>query len=136
MLGGQLGQYGGQLGQYGGQLGAYGRGQLGGVGGYTRISGVAVKESLRPIIPAYPEIAGRLDRLLANATNATGGRDIEVDLEKNTLVLRGTVRNSYEKQLAESFALLEPGVQQVRNELQVPPPSRRTTRAARSGPGP
>src|SRR5262249_1210725 len=124
---GQLGMTGGQ--QLGGAGGAGGLGQLGGLGTMyvkTRISGTALGDSLRPVLPAFPDLQARLDRYLSNATGVSGGRNIALGLDGTTLVMRGQVRNDYEKQLAESLALLDPGVSKVRNELETPTSRPRT----------
>jgi osmotically-inducible protein OsmY len=63
------------------------------------------------------EVATRLQRLL----RWDAGSDRQVLLRDRTAVLRGTVATPYERMLAEKVALLEPGVDQVENELVVAP---------------
>lgn len=48
-----------------------------------------------------------------------GSSDINVTFEDRTAVLRGSVATAYERDLAERMASLQPGVNQVRNELLV-----------------
>jgi hypothetical protein len=106
----------------------------------TKISGAAMGESLKAPVAAFPELEAKLEKLLANATNVSSGRLIEVDMQQPfqekqadgtvrevgpVILLRGTVNSAYEKQLAESFARLEPGVHEIRNELTVAAKRRR-----------
>lgn len=42
---------------------------------------------------------------------------IDLDMDGETLVLRGSVADSHQKSLAERVALLEPGIRSVKNEL-------------------
>jgi len=61
------------------------------------------------------KLSGQLSR--SGAISSAGG--VSVDLEGKTAVLRGTVATDHDRQLAALVAMLEPGVSQVRNELQV-----------------
>jgi hypothetical protein len=116
--GGQFG--GGQFGQFGGNIqggGLLGRTQQG--LGTVRISGASVAETLKYPPPPVPEIQIRIEKLLNVSAGTFDGRKLVFDLEGENLVLRGTVRNEYEKQLTESLVRLEPGVRNVKNELAV-----------------
>jgi hypothetical protein len=61
------------------------------------------------------KLSGQLSR--SSAISSAGG--VSVDLDGKTAVLRGTVATDHDRQLAALVAMLEPGVSQVRNELQV-----------------
>lgn len=91
---------------------------MGGQAGRTPIR-IPIRLGFTPN-PAPPakftaQFATRLGRLPALTTVGP----IEVQLEGETVVLRGTVASEGDRQLAEEIALLEPGVSKVKNELQV-----------------
>ena len=48
---------------------------------------------------------------------------MQVEMEGETVVLRGTVPSERDRDLAARLALLEPGISAVRNELRVVPSS-------------
>jgi len=111
------GQFGG--GQFGGNIqggGLQGRTQATGT---VRISGASVAETIKYPPPPIPEIQIRIEKLLNVSAGTFADRKLVFDLEGDNLVLRGTVRNEYEKQLTESLVRLESGVRNVKNELTV-----------------
>jgi hypothetical protein len=66
-----------------------------------------------------PEIQVRVQRVLTAAPSLAGVRGVSLTMDGATVVLRGTASTDYEKQLAETLARLEPGVYDLRNEIQV-----------------
>lgn len=56
---------------------------------------------------------------LTKSLQRSVGPSVDVQLADSVVVLTGTVPTTAEKMLAEQLALLEPGVAQVRNELEV-----------------
>jgi osmotically-inducible protein OsmY len=65
------------------------------------------------------QLAGRLPKI--PALRLTG--PVEVSLDGQTVVLRGSVASDRDRDLAERLARLEPGISSVRNELLVDPPA-------------
>lgn len=61
----------------------------------------------------------RLQVRYANLPALKGKSRIEAVMEGDTLVLRGQVQSAADKELAEDLLSLEPGVGQVRNELEI-----------------
>jgi hypothetical protein len=59
-------------------------------------------------------------QVLARSTSLSPNRDIQVSVEGPVVVLRGTVASPHDRGLAEALIHLTPGVQDVRNELEVP----------------
>jgi hypothetical protein len=72
--------------------------------------------------------AVRLQGRLANNPRVKAMGSVAVAVEGQTAVLKGSVASVHDRQLLEKLLLLEPGVSEVRNELQVaaatkaPPP--------------
>jgi hypothetical protein len=91
----------------------------GGFGTGGRISTIALQDSLKPIPVVSVEVSGRLDGIMENATGIKGGRNIQVEYEGEFTVLRGTVPNERERRLAEAMLSLEPGVRDIRNDLEI-----------------
>jgi osmotically-inducible protein OsmY len=60
-------------------------------------------------------LTSRLTRILGQSV----GSGVQVELADGTAILSGTVPTSQEKLLAESLAMLEPGIAQVQNDLVV-----------------
>ena len=58
------------------------------------------------------------DQLNRSRSLASAG-GVNVQIEGKTAVLRGTVASDHDRALAQQLAMLEPGVSQVKNELQV-----------------
>ncbi len=137
---GQAGNYGGQggLNNFGGGQGLYGgfgspygtnnRGMYGNnmmgsnmMGGYGvgRTSSFVMRFPT-PVPPALGVVDARVDRLLTNITgDSSEGRNIKLKMDGSTVVITGTVASFHQKQLAEAMLRLEPGVYELRNELQV-----------------
>jgi osmotically-inducible protein OsmY len=68
----------------------------------------------------------RPDEAVERALRATGYRPlrgIRVTVEGRLVILRGRVPSYYLKQVAQTTAMAVPGVVQVRNDLEVGPPS-------------
>lgn len=61
----------------------------------------------------------RMQTRFLNLPALKGKGSIEPVLEGDTLVLRGRVESAADRQLAEDLLSLEPGVSQVRNELEI-----------------
>lgn len=72
-------------------------------------------------LPERPatEVSASLERVLSNSPRFSPESRLEVLVEGRTAVLRGEVFSAAERDLAENVLRLEPGVSQVRNELQV-----------------
>jgi osmotically-inducible protein OsmY len=64
------------------------------------------------------QLATNLQKLAGNA----GLPPIEVTVQARTVVLRGAVGTAHNRDLAARLALLEPGVDQVQNELTIAQP--------------
>jgi hypothetical protein len=122
--GGQFGQFG-QFGQQGfGNQNQMNRNMFGNQMNNqagSRLPTGALAETLRPLPPASFQVKARLDQLLAANTGEKEGRNIQLVADGEVMVLRGSVRDEGEKRLAESLLHLEPGVRDVRNELEVKP---------------
>ena len=71
-------------------------------------------ENITPVstVTVIPFLSSRL-----SASSAFLGSQVSVQNEQSTVVIRGRVRNEYQRRLAERVARLEPTVRQVRNEL-------------------
>jgi hypothetical protein len=118
----------------GGTFGGTTGGTLGGTSGnVTRFTGgswgpsigrtgpvLAANLSLPPR-PAAPAGAVRndLQQVISRSTVLTAPGAINVTMDGNTIVLRGTVANDGERRVAENMLRLTPGVRAVRNELEV-----------------
>lgn len=62
-----------------------------------------------------------LQNVIANATNLSNPRGIQVAMDGQTVVLRGTAADPHERTLAAAIISMSPGVYGVRNELKVGP---------------
>ncbi|MEE2737993.1 MAG: BON domain-containing protein [Planctomycetota bacterium] len=71
-------------------------------------------ENITPVstVTVIPFLSSRL-----SVSSAFRGSQVSVQNEQSTVVIRGRVRNEYQRRLAERVARLEPAVRQVRNEL-------------------
>ena len=76
------------------------------------------------------QLQSEVTQVLARSTSLSPTRDIQVNVEGPMVVLRGTVASPHDRSLAEALVRLTPGVENVRNELQVP------GMVPRTGPGP
>jgi hypothetical protein len=72
------------------------------------------------------EVHSNLRQMLARSSDLAGNDSLEVLLDGQTFVLRGTVAEYQQSRLAENLLRMSPGVRNVRNEIQVqetaPPP--------------
>src|SRR5206468_1401571 len=64
-------------------------------------------------------IQSEVERVLARSTALGANRKIRVVVEGSAVVLRGTVASRHDRRLAEALVHLIPGVNEIRNELQV-----------------
>src|SRR5262249_25968089 len=67
------------------------------------------------------QLESDLRSVIARSTELAANRNIEVLLDGQTVVLKGTVADLDERRLAENLLRLTPGVHAVRNELVVQP---------------
>ncbi len=134
--GNNFGMSGGFSGGMAGNRGFLGGAQMAGMSGMNNRfgQGAAVKlatatmgAALTPIPPAATDVLPRLDKILADSAPANSERDVQMEMDGSTLVLKGTVGSEREKRLAEAMLRLEPGVYDIRNDLQVrAPPANKT----------
>jgi len=72
------------------------------------------------------EVHSNLRQMLARSSDLAGNDSLEVLMDGQTVVVRGTVAEFQQSRLAENLLRLSPGVRNVRNEIQVqetaPPP--------------
>jgi hypothetical protein len=107
----------------------YGSDVLGNSAPSTNIGGAGMSgttqpsTTLRADVNAPPavssELTRRLAKSLAAAQSLSNGSKIAVAMDGTSIVLRGNVSSDNEKRVAEALVRLEPGVDSVRNELQV-----------------
>lgn len=76
----------------------------------------------------YPPPAAVVDSTqLSTRLSATPGirsvGALQVEVAQRTAILRGTVQSDHDREIAEILVRLEPGISEVRNELQVQPAS-------------
>ncbi|HVA45404.1 MAG TPA: BON domain-containing protein [Pirellulales bacterium] len=77
---------------------------------------VTVRVGFQPNGPAPREIAGSLQRTLNRVQNMSGSASVA----GRTVVLSGVAASSHDRQLAETLALMEPGVDRVQNNIVAP----------------
>jgi hypothetical protein len=112
--------------------GGGGRGSGGGLGGGTGAqSTAAVGMSVGPRFTqtlgwrtAPPASGGTrlqtdLQRVIANTPSLVSARNIQVAMEGQTVVLKGTAADDHERALAAAVISMSPGVRGVRNDLKV-----------------
>ena len=116
----------------GGARGGAGAGGSGSAGGYMMNTqspryGIAMEQPAPPrdlLVPRFtvsPRAQSEVQGVLARSTSLSENRNINVVVDNGTLVLRGKVPSERDRQMAEGLALLTPGVNTLRNELQVSP---------------
>jgi hypothetical protein len=71
-----------------------------------------------------------VEQVLARSTTLNPHRKIRVVMEGAAVVLRGTVASQHDRRLAEALVRLVPGVNEVRNELQLPVAGPRPNKAS------
>lgn len=85
-----------------------------------------------------PNLGQRLAKQLSTSTKVKAIGPVQVTLAGRIAVLQGTVATEQDRDLAGRIAMLEPGVSQVRNELQIeselPPPAPASGSAGSAGP--
>lgn len=123
MNSGQFGQ-GGQFGRGGNQMG-----QMSGQGGYGNQNNSNQTQLLvirRPDIElqnaknsSSNEISSGLNRLLKRTVKINSPSPVEASFQGNTLVLKGVVATTRDREVAGLLARMEPGVDQVQNDLVV-----------------
>jgi hypothetical protein len=69
--------------------------------------------------PPTSVVTSAVNRSFHSATLTSRFGSIQVSLDGETAVLRGTVASANDRQLAEQMALLEPQISSVRNELMI-----------------
>jgi len=115
MSGGIYGNTFGMSGGLAGNRGLLGGGQLAGMsgmnnrfgmGGGVKLATATMGAALNPIPPAASDVLPRLDKILADTAPPNSERDLQMEMEGATLVLKAMLR-------------LEPGVYEIRNDLQV-----------------
>lgn len=72
-----------------------------------------------PVGTTNPRLSEELQRQFTNSQRFGSGKTINVAVENNVVVLRGTVADDHDRDLAEAMVRLSPGVYNVRNELQL-----------------
>lgn len=113
---------GGQIGGLQGSNQPYGNRTTGRTGGFIstgNLARYAQQENFRPVPPAVMDIRTRLTGMVNNTFPPVSGRKISVSLDGDALVLMGIVASETEKQFVSAMVRLEPGVYEVRNELEV-----------------
>mgnify|MGYP002389154063 CR=1 FL=1 len=76
--------------------------------------------ALRLLVPDFEDI--RLSKQITEALRESGYvglRTVEVELEGQTVLLRGTVYSYYLKQMAQEITRKVPGVRHIRNKVTV-----------------
>lgn len=64
-------------------------------------------------------VASEVQQVLSQTTRLASRETIRVSTEGSAIVLRGSVSDEYERRLAAAIARLSPGVDEIRNELEV-----------------
>ena len=70
---------------------------------------------------ANPRVSESLSRRLSKMSQGRSGSSVLAEVVGRTATLRGTVANSYDRDLIAQVALLEPGVAAVDNQIEVGP---------------
>jgi hypothetical protein len=106
---------------------AGGRGVGGGTGSTSTASQIPPRYTIgidfgntRPTL-ATPSLQADIQGMLTGTSALNGNKNITVGMEKGTLVLTGKVASERDRRMAEAMARLSPGVNSVRNDLQVGP---------------
>ncbi len=134
---GRVGGIGG-IGGFGGLGGIGGVGGLGGMYGFGRNSSggnqqqsskgnkvirTHTKLGFTPNLRASANISAKFGKVIRRVLQRGdyGSGSVNVAMEGQIAVLKGTVESSHARDVAERLALLEPGIAEVRNELTVRP---------------
>jgi hypothetical protein len=78
---------------------------------------ITFKPNVVPPLQMQAQVQTSIQQSLAQATQLTTGRSLQVVMDGPVVVLRGNVADEEERRLAENLARLTPGVRDVRNEL-------------------
>jgi hypothetical protein len=84
-------------------------------------TGPIVGSALNFDVPVRPEIERRndLQSFVRRSTSLSAPNGITVHSDTGGIVLRGSVANDNERRLVENMIRLQPGVRELRNELQI-----------------
>jgi hypothetical protein len=114
-----------------GTAGIASRGMTGGLGGLGGLSGgagqmpmVSYAATVRfspapPVVPAA--VRADLQAMIGRTSALSRPAGVRVEADGNVIVLRGRVADEDEKRLVEGMIRLEPGIREVRNELEIGP---------------
>lgn len=72
------------------------------------------------LLPAAGVVQAQLSKSLQNLVGRQGSPPIEAVLHGHIVLLRGSAPTAHARDLATRLALLEPGIEQVHNELTIP----------------
>ena len=103
------------------------RGMTGGIGGLNGGTGqmpeVSYAATIRftPAPVVVPAVRADLQALFDRSSAISQPGSVRVETDGNVIVLRGRVADEDEKRLVEGMVRLEPGVREVRNELEIGP---------------
>jgi hypothetical protein len=105
-----------------------GRGLTGGVGGLGGLSSssspqvsYAATVGFRPPAMAVPVVRADLQAMVNRSSAIRVPGNVKVESVGDVIVLRGKVADEDERRLIEGMVHLEPGVHEVRNELEIGP---------------
>ena len=121
---------------------------MGGAGGTASISSSSTTARCAPAYSATlafannpvssPRFQGNLQQILTQAPALQASPGIRVALDGSTVVLQGWAADEHDRILAENMVRLNPGVRDVRNDVQVanltPQTTARTTQPTGNGP--
>jgi hypothetical protein len=121
-LGGRTGTASIGRGLTGGVGGLGGRSGLGGMSGMsTPQVSYAATVGFRPPPVLTPVVRADLQAMVNRSSALTRPGNIQVEAVGDVIVLRGKVANDDDRRLVEGMVRLEPGVHEVRNELEIGP---------------
>jgi len=81
------------------------------------VYGTTIRFNTPTVVPSA--VQTRLSDVISRSTSLTVPGNIKVHLDRGVIVLQGTVASDEEARHAENLVRLEPGVREVRNELQI-----------------
>jgi len=101
------------------------RGMSGGLGGSTTNNmpqvSYAATVSFRTTPVAMPAVRANLQAVVSRSSAISVPGRVRVESDGDVIVLRGRVADDDERRLVEGMIRLEPGVHEVRNELEIGP---------------
>jgi hypothetical protein len=86
----------------------------------SRVIAFATPE-FSPDAGANPRVSAALSQRLSRMSQGRLGSSVQAEMLGRTVILKGTVANSYDRDLLAQVALLEPGVAAVDNQIEVGP---------------